>query len=132
NQKHDIDVVVDRIKVRADLQQRLAESMEAALRIGGEASSGRVLAVDMDTGQAHTFSSRFACPLCTYSLEELKPRLFSFNAPMGACPTCDGLGISEDFDPAKVVPFPSVSVANGAIHGWDRRNSTYFTLLEGI
>src|SRR5690606_19645770 len=89
-------------------------------------------AVDMDTGQAHTFSSRFACPLSAYSLEELEPRLFSFNAPMGACPPCDGLGISEDFDPAKVVPFPSVSVANGAIHGWDRRNSTYFTLLEGI
>ncbi|MBF6631531.1 MAG: excinuclease ABC subunit UvrA [Comamonas sp.] len=132
HQKHDIDVVVDRIKVRADLKQRLAESMEAALRIGGEASSGRVLAVDMDSGLEHTFSSRFACPLCTYSLEELEPRLFSFNAPMGACPTCDGLGMSHDFDPAKVIPFPSVSVANGAIHGWDSRNSTYFTLLQSI
>ena len=132
NQKHDIDVVVDRIKVRADLQQRLAESIEAALRIGGEASSGRILAVDMDTAEEHTFSSRFACPLCTYSLQELEPRLFSFNSPMGACPTCDGLGQSDDFDPAKVVPHPSVSVANGAIHGWDRRNSTYFTLLQSI
>ncbi len=130
--KHDIDVVVDRIKVRGDLQQRLAESIEAALRIGGEASSGRVLAVDMDSGQEHIFSSRFACPLCTYSLEELEPRLFSFNSPMGACPSCDGLGLSEDFDPDKVVPHPSVSVANGAIHGWDRRNQTYFTLLQSI
>ena len=132
NSKHDIDVVVDRIKVRPDLQQRLAESIEAALRIGGEASSGRVLAVDMDSGQEHVFSSRFACPHCTYALEELEPRLFSFNAPMGACPTCDGLGVSEDFDPDKVVPFPSVSVANGAIYGWDSRNSTYFTLLQSI
>ena len=132
NSKHDIDVVVDRIKVRADLQQRLAESIEAALRIGGDASSGRVLAVDMDSGEEHVFSSRFACPLCTYSLEELEPRLFSFNSPMGACPTCDGLGVSEDFDPDKVVPFPTVSVANGAIHGWDSRNSTYFTLLQSI
>jgi len=132
NSKHDIDVVVDRIKVRPDLQQRLAESLEAALRIGGDASSGRVLAVDMDSGEEHIFSSRFACPLCTYSLEELEPRLFSFNSPMGACPTCDGLGLSEDFDPDKVVPFPSVSVANGAIAGWDSRNSTYFTLLQSI
>jgi excinuclease ABC subunit A len=132
HQKHDIDVVVDRIKVRPDLHQRLAESLEAALRIGGEAASGRVLAVDMDSGQEHVFSSRFACPLCTYSLEELEPRLFSFNSPMGACPTCDGLGVSDDFDPDKVVPFPSISVANGAIHGWDRRNSTYFTLLQSI
>lgn len=132
NSKHDVDVVIDRIKVRADLQQRLAESIEAALRIGGDASSGRVLAVDMDSGQEHIFSSRFACPLCTYSLEELEPRLFSFNSPMGACPTCDGLGLSEDFDPDKVVPFPSVSVANGAIHGWDSRNPTYFSLLQSI
>ena len=132
HQKHDIDVVVDRIKVRPDLQQRLAESLEAALRIGGEASSGRVLAVDLDSGQEHVFSSRFACPLCTYSLEELEPRLFSFNSPMGACPTCDGLGMSNDFDPDKVVPFPSISLANGAIHGWDSRNSTYFTLLQSI
>ena len=132
NSKHDVDVVIDRIKVRADLQQRLAESIEAALRIGGDASSGRVLAVDMDSGQEHIFSSRFACPLCTYSLEELEPRLFSFNSPMGACPTCDGLGQSEDFDPDKVVPFPSVSVANGAIHGWDSRNPTYFSLLQSI
>ena len=132
HQKHDIDVVVDRIKVRPDLQQRLAESLEAALRIGGEASSGRVLAVDLDSGQEHVFSSRFACPLCSYSLEELEPRLFSFNSPMGACPTCDGLGMSNDFDPDKVVPFPSISLANGAIHGWDSRNSTYFTLLQSI
>ena len=132
NAKHDVDVVVDRVKVRPDLQQRLAESLEAALRIGGEAASGRVVALDMDSGAEHLFSSRFACPRCTYALAELEPRLFSFNAPMGACPTCDGLGLSDDFDPARVVPFPSVSLANGAIVGWDRRNSTYYSLLEAI
>ena len=132
NTKHDIDVVVDRIKVRPDLQQRLAESIEAALRIGGDAASGRVLAVDMDSGAEHLFSSRFACLHCTYALEELEPRLFSFNSPMGACTTCDGLGLSDDFDPARVVPFPSISLANGAIPGWDSRNSTYYSLFEAI
>ena len=85
-EKHDIDVVIDRVKVRADLQQRLAESIEAALRVGGNEGNGRVLALEMDTGQEHLFSSKFACPVCSYSLAELEPRLFSFNSPMGACP----------------------------------------------
>lgn len=130
--KHDVDVVVDRVKIRPDLQQRLAESIEAALRIGGDASSGRVLALEMDTGHEHIFSSRFACPHCTYALQELEPRLFSFNSPMGACPHCDGLGVSESFDPQKVVLFPSISLASGAIPGWDRRNRTYFALLDSV
>ena len=99
-EKHDIDVVIDRVKVRADLQQRLAESIEAALRVGGHEGNGRVLALEMDTGQEHLFSSKFACPVCSYSLAELEPRLFSFNSPMGACPACDGIGQREVFDPA--------------------------------
>lgn len=130
--KHDVDVVVDRVRIRPDLQQRLAESIEAALRIGGDASSGRVLALEMDTGHEHIFSSRFACPHCTYALQELEPRLFSFNSPMGACPHCEGLGVSESFDLQRVVPFPCISLANGAIPGWDRRNRIYFDLLDGV
>lgn len=106
-EKHDIDVVIDRVKVRADLQQRLAESIEAALRVGGNEGNGRVLALEMDTGQEHLFSSKFACPVCSYSLAELEPRLFSFNSPMGACLACDGIGQREVFDPARVVAFPS-------------------------
>ena len=105
-EKHDIDVVIDRVKVRADLQQRLAESIEAALRVGGHEGNGRVLALEMDTGQEHLFSSKFACPVCSYSLAELEPRLFSFNSPMGACPACDGIGQREVFDPVRVVAFP--------------------------
>ena len=131
-EKHDIDVVIDRIKVRADLQQRLAESIEAALRVGGNEGNGRVLALEMDTGQEHLFSSKFACPVCSYSLAELEPRLFSFNSPMGACPACDGIGQREVFDPARVVAFPSLSLASGAIKGWDRRNGYYFAMLESL
>ncbi|PIF27954.1 excinuclease ABC subunit A [Acidovorax sp. 56] len=131
-EKHDIDVVIDRVKVRADLQQRLAESIEAALRVGGNEGNGRVLALEMDTGQEHLFSSKFACPVCSYSLAELEPRLFSFNSPMGACPACDGIGQREVFDPARVVAFPSLSLASGAIKGWDRRNGYYFAMLESL
>ena len=135
-EKHDIDVVIDRVKVRADLQQRLAESIEAALRIGsgvgGHEGNGRVLALEMDTGQEHLFSSKFACPVCSYSLAELEPRLFSFNSPMGACPACDGIGQREVFDPVRVVAFPSLSLASGAIKGWDRRNGYYFAMLESL
>ena len=135
-EKHDIDVVIDRVKVRADLQQRLAESIEAALRIGsgvgGHEGNGRVLALEMDTGQEHLFSSKFACPVCSYSLAELEPRLFSFNSPMGACPACDGIGQREVFDPARVVAFPTLSLASGAIKGWDRRNGYYFAMLESL
>ena len=132
NEKHDIDVVLDRIKVTADadsgLQQRLAESFEAALRI----ANGRAIAFEMDGGQEHLFSSKFACPICSYALAELEPRLFSFNSPQGACPTCDGIGQVTVFDPQRVVGFPSLSLASGAIKGWDRRNSYTFTLLESV
>jgi excinuclease ABC subunit A len=134
-EKHNIDVVIDRVKVRADLQQRLAESIEAALRgsgVGGHDGNGRVLALEMDTGQEHLFSSKFACPVCSYSLAELEPRLFSFNSPMGACPACDGIGQREVFDPARVVAFPTLSLASGAIKGWDRRNGYYFAMLESL
>ena len=131
-EKHNIDVVIDRVKVRADLQQRLAESIEAALRVGGNEGNGRVLALEMDTGHEHLFSAKFACPVCSYSLAELEPRLFSFNSPMGACPACDGIGQREVFDPARVVAFPTLSLASGAIKGWDRRNGYYFAMLESL
>ncbi len=136
NEKHSIDVVIDRIKVRAaeaddgpnPLRQRLAESFEAALRL----ADGRALTVDMDTAAEQRFSARFACPLCSYTVGELEPRLFSFNSPVGACPSCDGLGHTEFFDPARVVAFPSLSLASGAIKGWDRRNGYYFALIESL
>jgi len=127
-EKHNIDVVIDRIKVRADLQQRLAESFEAALRL----ADGKALALEMDTGKEHLFSAKFSCPVCDYSLSEMEPRLFSFNSPVGACPTCDGLGHMEFFDPARVVAFPSLSLASGAVKGWDRRNGYYFSMLESL
>ena len=131
-EKHSIDVVIDRVKVRTDLQQRLAESIEAVLRVGGHEGNGRVLALEMDTGQEHLFSSKFACPVCSYSLPELEPRLFSFNSPMGACPACDGIGQTDVFDPVRVVAFPTLSLASGAIKGWDRRNGYYFAMLESL
>jgi excinuclease ABC subunit A len=149
-EKHDVDVVIDRIKVRHasvrpeaaegqasaalartdhdNLKQRLAESFEAALRL----ADGRALALEMDSGKEHLFNAKFACPVCSYSLSELEPRLFSFNSPVGACPACDGLGHMEFFDPARVVAFPSLSLASGAIKGWDRRNGYYFSLLESL
>ena len=127
-EKHDIDVVIDRLKVRPDMQQRLAESFEAALRL----ADGRAIAVEMDSGREHWFNAKFACPICNHSITELEPRLFSFNSPVGACPTCDGLGHREFFDPARVVAFPSLSLASGAIKGWDRRNAYYFALLESL
>ncbi len=126
--KHTIEVVVDRIKVRADMKQRLAESYETALRHG----DGRAIAVEMDTGVEHLFSAKFACPVCNYSLAELEPRLFSFNNPVGACPRCDGLGSISFFDPKRVVAFPQLSLASGAIKGWDRRNQFYFQMLQGL
>ena len=127
-EKHDIDVVIDRLKVREELKQRLAESFEAALKL----ADGRAIAQEMDTGTEHLFNAKFACPVCTYSLSELEPRLFSFNSPIGACPSCDGLGHMEFFDPARVVAFPSLSLASGAIKSWDRRNGYYFALLESL
>nr|WP_236676876.1 excinuclease ABC subunit UvrA [Piscinibacter lacus] len=127
-EKHDLDVVVDRLKVRDDAGQRLAESFEAALRL----AEGRAIALEMDNGREHLFSSRFACPVCSFSLSELEPRLFSFNSPVGACPSCDGLGEVIVFDPARVVAFPSLSLASGAVKGWDRRNPYTFSMLEAV
>ncbi|MBR6876601.1 MAG: excinuclease ABC subunit UvrA [Neisseriaceae bacterium] len=128
NIKHNIDVVIDRIKVRADVQQRLAESFETALQFGDE----RALALEMDSGKEHWFSARFACPVCSYSLPELEPRLFSFNNPMGSCPTCDGLGSTDFFDEHKVVVNPELSLASGAIEGWDKRNQFYFQMIQSL
>ena len=161
-EKHDIDVVVDRIKVRHapegdeasaeartdydNTKQRLAESFEAALRL----ADGRAIALETDSGSSndnnskllnqdvgksqkeHLFNAKFACPVCSYSISELEPRLFSFNSPVGACPACDGLGHQEFFDPARVVAFPTLSLASGAIKGWDRRNGYYFSMLESL
>ncbi|MGH8798330.1 MAG: excinuclease ABC subunit UvrA, partial [Caldimonas sp.] len=172
-EKHDIDVVIDRVKVQTDsrrqapetpsapseeaplapvsdtaaeprrppdvapglasapaagLGQRLAESFEAALRI----ADGRAIAFEMDSGREHLFSSKFACPVCNYSLAELEPRLFSFNSPVGACPTCDGLGHTTVFDAERVVAFPTLSLASGAVKGWDRRNAYTFSTLESV
>ena len=142
-EKHDIDIVIDRVKVHHDLhgslRQRLAESFEAALRI----ADGRALALEMDAPgepavaeaarpREHLFSSKFACPACSYSLSEMEPRLFSFNSPVGACPGCDGLGVVTVFDPERVVHFPSLSLASGAVKGWDRRNAYTFSMLESV
>jgi excinuclease ABC subunit A len=159
-EKHNIDVVIDRIKVRSveeegrmvagppqdqthplggageardggkvhPQRQRLAESFEAALRL----ADGKAIALEMDGGAEHGFSARFACPVCSYTVGELEPRLFSFNSPMGACPTCDGLGHTEVFDPARVVAFPTLSLASGAIKSWDRRNGYYFAMIESL
>ena len=126
--KHTVDIVVDRLKVRADMRQRLAESIETALTH----AEGRCIAAEMDGGAEHLFSAKFACPHCGYALQELEPRLFSFNNPMGACQECDGLGSIQFFDPARVVAYPHLSLAAGAIKGWDRRNQFYFQMLESL
>jgi len=127
-EKHTIDVVIDRIKVKEDIKQRLAESFETALRL----AEGRAIALEMDSAAEHMFSNKFACPTCGYSLQELEPRLFSFNNPMGACPECDGLGHIEFFDPKRIVAFPNLSLASGAVKGWDRRNQFYFQMLSNL
>ncbi len=127
-QKHNVDVVVDRLKIREDMRQRLAESFETALRH----ADGRAIALEMDTGTPHLFSAKFACPVCSYALQELEPRLFSFNNPMGACPKCDGLGVIQFFDPKRVVTAPHLSLAAGAIRGWDKKNQFYFQILESL
>jgi excinuclease ABC subunit A len=128
NSKHSIDVVVDRLKVRPDVRQRLAESFETALTH----AEGRAVAVEMDTGTEHLFSAKFACPHCGYALQELEPRLFSFNNPVGACQKCDGLGSIQFFDPVRVVAYPHLSLAAGAIKGWDKRNQFYFQMLDSL
>jgi excinuclease ABC subunit A len=127
-EKHTIDVVIDRVKVNPEIKQRLAESFETALRI----ADGRAVAYEMDTEKEHIFSNKFACNVCGYSLQELEPRLFSFNNPMGACQECDGLGHIEFFDPKRIVAFPNLSLASGAVKGWDRRNQFYFQMLTSL
>ncbi|BBP46825.1 UvrABC system protein A [Thiosulfatimonas sediminis] len=130
NKKHTIEVIIDRFKVRADLKQRLAESFETALRL----SDGLAQVVPMSEEEdfALMFSERFACPHCGYSVPELEPRIFSFNNPHGACPTCDGLGVKESFAVDKVIHHPELSLAGGAIRGWDRRHKYYFELLKAV
>ncbi|MBA0900852.1 MAG: excinuclease ABC subunit UvrA [Candidatus Nitrotoga sp.] len=128
NKKHTVEVVVDRLKVSLDNKQRLAESFETALRH----ADGRAVAVEIDSGKEHMFSAKFACPICSYSLSELEPRLFSFNNPMGACPKCDGLGSIDFFDPKRIVAFPQLSLSSGSIKGWDRRNQFYYQMLDSL
>ena len=127
-EKHDIDIVIDRLRPREEFKQRLAESFEAALRL----ADGRAIALEMDSGREHLFSSKFACPVCSWSLSELEPRLFSFNSPVGACQACDGLGQASAIDAERVVAFPTLSMASGAVKGWDRRNPYTFSLLESV
>jgi excinuclease ABC subunit A len=129
-QKHTIEAVVDRLKVRADLQQRLAESFETALRLSD--GIARVAFMDEPRASELIFSSRFACPHCGYSINELEPRLFSFNNPSGACPSCDGLGVRQEFDPQRVISQPEQSLADGAIRGWDSRNGYYFQMITSL
>jgi excinuclease ABC subunit A len=129
-QKHTIEAVIDRFKPRPDHKQRLAESFETALKLGDGIAS--VAHMDDAAAPPLLFSSKFSCPACDYSLPELEPRLFSFNSPMGACPTCDGLGQAEFFDPARIVVHPELSLAAGAVRGWDRRNAYYFQLIASL
>jgi len=133
--KHTIEAVIDRFKVREDLKQRLTESFETALKLGDGMAQVQSLD-DSITDESRVapllFSSKYSCPVCDYSLPELEPRLFSFNSPVGACPTCDGLGVSEFFDPARVVVHPELSLAAGAVRGWDRRNAYYFQLIASL
>ena len=129
HKKHDIEVVVDRLKVRDGLQLRLAESFETALELSG----GTAFIAPMEgDGETLTFSANFACSECGYSMQELEPRMFSFNNPAGACPTCDGLGVEQFFDPAKVVGNPELSLTGGAIRGWDKRNFYYYQMLRSL
>jgi excinuclease ABC subunit A len=146
-QKHTIEAVIDRFKVREDLKQRLSESFETALKLGAGMAQVQSLDAAQDSASAAAgrmpeaadasaapllFSSKYSCPVCDYSLPELEPRLFSFNSPVGACPTCDGLGVSQFFDPARVVVHPELSLAAGAVRGWDRRNAYYFQLIQSL
>jgi excinuclease ABC subunit A len=127
--KHDIEAVVDRFKVRPDIAQRLAESFETALRLGNGIAR---IAYAHGKRDEITFSSKHACPVCGYSVGEMEPKLFSFNSPTGACPSCDGLGFQEFFDPQRIVTQPQLSLAGGAIRGWDRRNAYYFQMIRAL
>ena len=128
--KHTVEAVVDRLRLRADAQQRLAESFETALRLSG--GLARLTFLDEAQREELVFSSRHACPVCGYSVPPLEPKLFSFNNPAGACPTCDGLGTQQFFDPQRVVTHPDLSLASGAVRGWDRRNTHYFQLIQSL
>jgi excinuclease ABC subunit A len=129
NRKHSIEAVVDRLRVKPDLRLRLSESFETALGL----AEGLAIVAFLDGGQPERlFSARFACPLCNYSLDELEPRLFSFNNPSGACPACDGLGVRQFFDLERVIQHPEASLSEGAIRGWDRRNLFYFNMLSSL
>ena len=135
NLKHSIEAVVDRVVVRPDQAQRLAESFETALKVGDGVVRAITVPLDDDPEpkvEEHLYSARYACPQCGYSISELEPRLFSFNNPAGACPSCDGLGVRQYFDPARVVSEPGLSLPAGAIRGWDRRNAFYFSMLESL
>ncbi|MGO0999743.1 excinuclease ABC subunit UvrA [Lysobacter sp. CA196] len=128
--KHTIEAVVDRFRPRDDIKQRLAESFETALKLGD--GMAQVYSLDKADTAPLLFSSKYSCPVCDYSLPELEPRLFSFNSPVGACPTCDGLGVAEFFDPGRVVVHPELSLSAGAVRGWDRRNAYYFQLIQSL
>lgn len=131
HKKHTIEVIVDRFKVKSDLQQRLAESFETALELSD--GIARVAPMDEDSAlEEMVFSAKYACPTCGHSISELEPRIFSFNNPAGACPTCDGLGIDQFFDPDKIITNEDISLAGGAIRGWDRRNVYYFHMLQSL
>ncbi len=134
-EKHSIEVIVDRVKVRNDIKDRLSQSIETALRLG----EGKLLIVNIDDDNLNNsdnteklLSSKFACPICDYAISELEPRLFSFNSPTGACSHCDGLGYFNYFDENKIIPFPEISLANGAIKGWDERNNYYFQFIQSL
>ncbi len=128
--KHNIDAIVDRFKVKEDMRLRLAESFETALRLAD--GSARIATIDDSDTEEIIFSDRFACNHCGYSLTELEPRLFSFNNPTGACPTCDGLGVKQFFDPLRVVVNPNLSLAGGAIRGWDRKTTYYYQMIQSL
>src|SRR3954468_2714868 len=128
--KHTVEAVVDRVKVRPDIAQRLAESFETALRLSE--GTAKVAFMDDPSKEELVFSDRFACRICGYSIAELEPRLFSFNNPAGACSTCSGLGVQQFFDPSRVVHHTNLSLAGGAIRGWDRRNAYYFALVQSL
>jgi excinuclease ABC subunit A len=130
HRKHTIEAVIDRFRVRGDLRLRLAESFETALKLAD--GSATVAFMDEPEREPMVFSDRFACPVCGYSIPQLEPRLFSFNNPAGACATCDGLGVQQFFDPARVVAHPHLSLAGGAVRGWDRRNAYYFQLIRNL
>ncbi|MDQ3289222.1 MAG: excinuclease ABC subunit UvrA [Pseudomonadota bacterium] len=128
--KHTIEAVIDRFRPREDMKQRLAESFETALKLGD--GMAQVQSLDDASAAPLLFSSKYSCPVCDYSLPELEPRLFSFNSPVGACPTCDGLGVAQFFDPARVVVHQDLSLSAGAVRGWDRRNAYYFQLIQSL